>query len=388
MRGVDLEVASPDELGQAALAWRPDLFEALGASTTSAFADTTPGLLLEDLGPEAYVSATGELNPALRRQEGRQSAEKRAAIDAYARRQGPAAMSEEDWKASPYFREDLPFDPFMTQERAEECAAAHDLRRWRDYVIEKRDAGLAESVLHFGAGLVGSLPDPVNFIPMVGPAWRAAWVAKAVTRGAMIARTAAVGALEGAVGTAAMEPFILQRKSYLGDDASFAEVLLDIGMGAALGGAVGAGGAWWSSRGGRSWKPAVNERTGDIDVERVDPLGDLGGRRPGMPDPEDVAAAVADLDTAIADVATGPSGRHPQAASPGRRVVDHAGAEPCHGRAGGRAGSRRQGRCSGGDVPSGHWHDLVRLWQPWRPGQGLQPGLRPLAYPRQAGLGG
>lgn len=55
----------------------------------------------------------------------------------------------------------------MTPVRAGIYAEEYDKRRERTSIME-RGGGGARSILGFGAGIVGSLPDPVNFIPFGG----------------------------------------------------------------------------------------------------------------------------------------------------------------------------------------------------------------------------
>ena len=181
-------------------------------------------------------------------------------------------LSEAEWRASPHWRQDLEYDPDTTEGLAEVRANQHDERKWTNDLIAKRDAGAFETVLGFGAGLVGSIPDPINLVPFVGPAWRAAMVARAGTRAAFVARSAAVGAVEGAVATTALTPLIMHESKYIGDEMSWADAGLNIAIGAALSGVVGGAGGAFASRGGRVWSRegldlAANERTRAVDAQ-------------------------------------------------------------------------------------------------------------------------
>ena len=50
------------------------------------------------------------------------------------------AMSEEDWKASPYYRKEIPFRPDMTETRARIMAENFDARRYREELIANGDS--------------------------------------------------------------------------------------------------------------------------------------------------------------------------------------------------------------------------------------------------------
>ena len=112
------------------------------------------------------------------------------------------ALTERDWKASPWYRKEIPYRPDMTPTRARIMAENFDERRRRDRLIaagSERYDGLGNMALGFGASLLGSLPDPVNFIPFGGglkAARTAGSLGKAVLAGAR------AGAVEGAVSTA------------------------------------------------------------------------------------------------------------------------------------------------------------------------------------------
>ena len=220
--------------------YRPGLGAYLGANASLAFDTTTTGIAL--------------------------AAAERAGADAGRR------LSEAEWRASPYWRQDLAYDPDTTEGLAEVRARQRDERKWTNELIARRDAGAFETVLGFGAGLVGSIPDPINFVPLVGPAWRAAVVARAATRAAFVARSAMVGAVEGGVATTLLTPLIMHESKYIGDEMSWADAGLNVAIGAALSGVVGGAGGAFASRGGRVWSRegldlAANERTRAVDAQ-------------------------------------------------------------------------------------------------------------------------
>ena len=48
------------------------------------------------------------------------------------------ALTEADWKASPWYRKEIPFRPDMTETRARIMAENFDNRRYRDALIAPR----------------------------------------------------------------------------------------------------------------------------------------------------------------------------------------------------------------------------------------------------------
>lgn len=164
------------------------------------------------------------------------------------------AMSKESWEASPYYRKGMEYRPDMTETRARIMAENYDQRRYRDQVVAAGDAsyGLLTRGLGFGAMLIGSLPDPINFVSLAGGAAKAqAAIRSAAKAGAGTAAKAGAlagmkaGAVEGAVGNAVVDAMVLPDLASRGEDVGFADLMLDTVFGAIIGAGLGsAGGAF------------------------------------------------------------------------------------------------------------------------------------------------
>lgn len=155
-------------------------------------------------------------------------------------------LAETDWKASAFYRDGLRWDPRMTAARAEALAEIYDENRWREGLIERRQNGVFGAVAGFVAQLAGGLPDPINYVPIAGPAVRAAAIARLAPRFGRIGATAAITGTEAAIGTAFVTPAIYAGARQFGDDLGFADMALDVAFGALTGAAIGgsiAGGA-------------------------------------------------------------------------------------------------------------------------------------------------
>lgn len=96
------------------------------------------------------------------------------------------------------------------------------------------------------AGFAASVLDPINiasaFIPVVGEARYASMLAKATTRAARFGVRARVGALEGAVGAAMVEPLVLYASAQDQADYDITNSLLNVTFGSVLGGGLHAAG--------------------------------------------------------------------------------------------------------------------------------------------------
>ncbi|WP_313338506.1 hypothetical protein [Stutzerimonas nitrititolerans] len=92
------------------------------------------------------------------------------------------------------------------------------------------------------AGFGASLLDPINiasaFVPVVGEARYASMLANATTRAARLGVRARVGAVEGAVGAAMLEPLVLYASAQDQADYGAVDSLLNIAFGSAMGGGL------------------------------------------------------------------------------------------------------------------------------------------------------
>lgn len=105
-----------------------------------------------------------------------------------------------------------------------------------------RRSGPLTSFATFGAGLAGSITDPVNigasFIPVVGQARYARWLAQAESAGERAAIRFGVGAAQGAVGTAAVEPLVYAGAQENQLDYGLGDAFLNVAFGSLIGGGL------------------------------------------------------------------------------------------------------------------------------------------------------
>lgn len=138
-------------------------------------------------------------------------------------------LSKEAWETSPYFRSDIPWDEGMTEDRAAALATWYDARQVRQFFAEKRP------IVSFLGGFAGQAVDPINYIPIAGPAVKTAAAARVGT----IAGTAVAGAVDAAANTAAFGIGSIGARRQYGDDVSWEAMTSEIAMAAAIGGAFG-----------------------------------------------------------------------------------------------------------------------------------------------------
>lgn len=184
-------------------------------------------------------------------------------------------MAREAWQASSYWRPGVSWDDRMTEARAQAIARVYDDNQYRRHLMNARDPGALEIALGFGGMLVGSIPDPVNFLPIAGPVGRVLRAGEAAFEGGMAARAMgrvagaleqpgvagglARGAVEGFGGNAVAAPGIYTMQAGFGDEVTASRVVSDLAIGALIGaGFGGAGGLFERVR--RGAEPVVAAR--------------------------------------------------------------------------------------------------------------------------------
>jgi hypothetical protein len=168
--------------------------------------------------------------------------------------ENPVFIKEKDWnKDNPLYREGIAWQPDMTEIRARIYAEDYDERMRRRELIArgKEEYGFFKgTVPGFFAGMLGTLPDPINLIPFGA----GANLAKA---GALSAIR--MGAISGAAANLAVDAFVLPSLKERGDDVGFANLALDMVFGALLCGALGGAGYGLSRLAGRGKTPEASE---------------------------------------------------------------------------------------------------------------------------------
>jgi hypothetical protein len=158
----------------------------------------------------------------------------------------------------------LPNQPDMPQAQLEIMIRNAKARAEREATVERGPQGFIPSALQVGTSFLVGAADPINlasaFIPIMGELRYGKLLAAAGDSvSARLATRAAVGAGQGAVGQAVLEPLDWWAHTQEGRDFGMADVLHNIMFGAALGGALQGGGGFISdayrARQGRALYP-------------------------------------------------------------------------------------------------------------------------------------
>jgi hypothetical protein len=138
------------------------------------------------------------------------------------------SLSEEEWKASANYREGIPYDPAMTEQRAAALAYQYDQKKVRDFYTQKRP------ITSFIGQFAGQAADPINFIPIIGPEVKAA----ALARAGKIAGETLIGSAEAVANTGIFGAATAGQREKFGDDVSWQAMLSDMAMAGLIGGAA------------------------------------------------------------------------------------------------------------------------------------------------------
>lgn len=150
--------------------------------------------------------------------------------------------------------------------------------RRRD-ILNRSTSGFGAGSARLGTALAASMLDPLNvasaFIPVVSAARNAAMMGKTASFAGRTGVRARVGAVEGTVGAAVVEPLIYAAASQEQADYDLYDSLLNIGFGTVLGGGLhaGFGAAADALSKGKHWSQARASADEDLPqiLERVDP---------------------------------------------------------------------------------------------------------------------
>lgn len=150
---------------------------------------------------------------------------------------GTVYENEEQWQSSEFFREGLKFEERMTEGQARLLAERYDRSISYGQLAARADS-LGDYGAIFGGMFIGSVPDPINFIPWLGFAKKgkqAKSLIDATTRG----RAALRGSAEASLGAAAFHPLFALEKGAYQEEYDISMALVDVGLAAGIGAGLG-----------------------------------------------------------------------------------------------------------------------------------------------------
>lgn len=145
------------------------------------------------------------------------------------KRQEMGALTEDQYKQSPSYRKDIPYDPGMTETRAAALASMNDAQKVREFYAQKRPLAA------FLGSMAGQALDPINYVPVGGPLVKAA----AIGRFGRIGGEALTAGLDAAANTALFGVGTAGVRAQFGDDVSWQALVSQIATAGLIGSAFG-----------------------------------------------------------------------------------------------------------------------------------------------------
>ena len=145
-------------------------------------------------------------------------------------------LSKEEWENDEnLFRGDIEYFPSMTEGQAEILAKRSDLRKKQDFLFGRAKPGVGTLLTTLTGGIIGSVPDPTNFIPILNFA-----KATAVLRFGRVLGRAAVNSIEAGLVTAAIQPIVYAAEHLEQGDYDLRMAATNVSFAFGIGGGFGA----------------------------------------------------------------------------------------------------------------------------------------------------
>ena len=148
-------------------------------------------------------------------------------------------LTKEDWEASKFYDPEIKWDDSFTTPKARLLKERRDRERELGFLLER--AGIGSTAAFYGGALVGTVPDPVNYIPFVGIASKAksAAVLGKIAQSGRLGRGATTAA-DAVLGTALIQPLVAAERDTYQLKYDTRDALTELGLALGLGFGFGA----------------------------------------------------------------------------------------------------------------------------------------------------
>ena len=148
-------------------------------------------------------------------------------------------LSKEDWEESKFYDPGIQWDESFTTPKARLLKERRDREKELATLLERAGAGATASF--YAGALVGTVPDPVNYIPFVGIASKAksANTIRKIMQSGRVGR-GATSATDALIGTAILQPGIFAERDAYQLKYDYRDALTDLGLALGLGFGFGA----------------------------------------------------------------------------------------------------------------------------------------------------
>jgi len=147
-------------------------------------------------------------------------------------------LSKEDYESSEFYDPKIQWDDSFTEAKARLLKDRMDAEREYAYYLQQAQ-DISDYVGFYGGVIAGAVPDPLNFIPLLGSFSKPVRALQYAGMGARSSR-ALVGAADAALLTTLASPLLMAERASYQQKYDAQDVLMDIGLATGLGAGFGA----------------------------------------------------------------------------------------------------------------------------------------------------
>ena len=147
-------------------------------------------------------------------------------------------LSKEDYESSEFYDPKIKWDDSFTEAKARLLKDRMDAEREYAYYLQQASS-IGDYVGFYGGVIAGAVPDPLNFIPLLGSFSKPVRALQYAGMGARSSR-ALVGAADAALLTTLASPLLMAERASSQQKYDAQDVLMDIGLATGLGAGFGA----------------------------------------------------------------------------------------------------------------------------------------------------
>ena len=147
-------------------------------------------------------------------------------------------ITEEEYKDSEFFDPQIKWDDSFTEAKARLLKDRMDAEREYAYYLEQAQ-DFTDYIAFYGGVIAGAVPDPLNYIPLLGQFDKPRRALQYAGMGARSSR-ALLGAADAALLTTLASPLLMSERASYQQKYDAQDVLFDIGIATGLGGGFGA----------------------------------------------------------------------------------------------------------------------------------------------------
>ena len=147
-------------------------------------------------------------------------------------------LSKEDYESSEFYDPKIKWDDSFTEAKARLLKDRMDAEREYAYYLQQAQ-DISDYVGFYGGVIAGAVPDPLNFIPLLGSFSKPVRALQYAGMGARSSRSL-VGAADAALLTTLASPLLMAERASYQQKYDAQDVLMDIGLATGLGAGFGA----------------------------------------------------------------------------------------------------------------------------------------------------